>query len=117
MRKSYSSDERSTPSKATPNFENPYDYFTRRQRSPSGSKFVYGIALSNLNWGPKTGAPEATAEEVGFGFLMCALKFPMHYPSVPESTELWMRFLPVYKEVVKPDTTAFVWVKIGRAHV
>lgn len=89
-------------------FRDPYEYFRRRQ-SRAGH-FLNCVAITNEIWNADTGSVEATTEEIGFGFLMCALKFPVLYPAVPDAKKLWSRFLPLYTQVVKPRTRAFVWV-------
>lgn len=85
----------------------PYDFLRRRQTMGAG--FMYGISLSNKFWG---GVPNKsnTDEAVGFGFLMCALKFPMLYPGDPVAEQLWTHYLPLYKDMVKPGTVAYVCV-------
>ena len=84
-----------------------HDFLKRRQTMGAG--FMYGISLTNCWWG---GAPNTsnTNEEVGYGFLMCGLKFPMLYPGDPVAEKLWSRYLPLYRAMVKPGTVAYVCV-------
>jgi hypothetical protein len=89
-------------------YPTPYSFLTRRLTRGVG--FMYSISMSCDFWG----GGYNTQEPVGFGFLMCALKYPMLYPDDPAAEQLWTHYLPLYKQMVKPGTVAYVGVTDSR---
>lgn len=89
-------------------YPTPYSFLTRRLTKGAG--FMYGISMSCDFWG----GGYNTQEAVGFGFLMSGLKYPMLYPDDPVAEKLWTHYLPLYKQMVKPGTVAYVGVTDSR---